>query len=72
MAELRIELLGGFRVTAGGRAIPEDVWRRLKTPALFKLLASAARERFAAAASLYERAGHSYWVGRSLAQAAAA
>jgi DNA-binding SARP family transcriptional activator len=45
MAELRIELLGGFRVSAGGRAIPEEVWRRRKTAALFKLLALAPRHR---------------------------
>src|SRR5919204_6794904 len=45
MADLRIELLGGFRVTAGGRAIPEDVWRRRKTAALIKLLALAPRHR---------------------------
>ena len=37
MAEVRIELLGGFRVTWEGRAIPEEVWRRRKTAALFKL-----------------------------------
>jgi tetratricopeptide (TPR) repeat protein len=33
---------------------------------------TAARERFTAAAELYERAGHSYWAERSRAQAAAA
>ena len=32
---------------------------------------SLARARFEAAASLYERAGHSYWADRSRAQAAA-
>lgn len=45
MGELRIELLGGFRVASGGRAIPEEVWRRRKTAALFKLLALAPRHR---------------------------
>jgi len=45
MAELRIELLGGFRVTWEGRAIPEEVWRRRKAAALFKLLALAPRYR---------------------------
>jgi hypothetical protein len=33
---------------------------------------AAARERFEIAAGLYERAGHSYWAGRSRAQAQAA
>jgi DNA-binding SARP family transcriptional activator len=45
MADLRVELLGGFRVSAGGRAIPEHVWRRRKTAALIKLLALAPRHR---------------------------
>jgi DNA-binding SARP family transcriptional activator len=45
MAELRIELLGGFHVVSGGRAIPEEVWQRRKTAALFKLLALAPRHR---------------------------
>ena len=45
MAEVRIELLGGFRVIADGRAVPEDVWRRRKVAALFKLLALAPRHR---------------------------
>ena len=45
MAELRIELLGGFRVVSRGRAIPEEVWQRRKTAALFKLLALAPRHR---------------------------
>src|SRR5262249_62041475 len=45
MAELRIELLGGFRVTSGGRPIPDEVWQRRKTAALFQLLALAPRHR---------------------------
>lgn len=45
MAELRIELLGGFRVSAGGRAIPEEVWRRRKSAAVLKPLALAPRHR---------------------------
>ena len=45
MAELRIELLGGFQVVSRGRAIPEEVWQRRKPAALFKLLALAARHR---------------------------
>jgi DNA-binding SARP family transcriptional activator len=39
MAELRIQLLGGFRVEVGGRAIDDAVWRRKKPAALVKLLA---------------------------------
>ena len=45
MAELRIELLGGFRFTSGGRPIPDEVWQRRKTAGLFKLLALAPRHR---------------------------
>ncbi|HET6866962.1 MAG TPA: BTAD domain-containing putative transcriptional regulator [Solirubrobacteraceae bacterium] len=45
MAELRIELLGGFHVVSRGRAIPEEVWQRRKAAALFKLLALAPRHR---------------------------
>jgi DNA-binding SARP family transcriptional activator len=45
MAELRIELLGGFQVVSRGRAIPEEMWQRRKPAALFKLLALAPRHR---------------------------
>ena len=45
MAEIQIELLGGFRVAVGGRAIPDEGWRRRKTAALVKLLALAPRHR---------------------------
>jgi DNA-binding SARP family transcriptional activator len=45
MADLRIELLGGFRVTVGSRTIPEDAWRRRKPAALLKLLALAPAHR---------------------------
>jgi hypothetical protein len=45
VAELRIELLGGFRVTAGGRVLPESAWRRRKPAALVKLLALAPGHR---------------------------
>lgn len=41
MAELRIELLGGFRVSVGDRPVPEEAWRRRKPAALLKLLALA-------------------------------
>lgn len=37
--ELRIDLLGGFRVTVRGVAVPDDVWRRRKPGAVLKLLA---------------------------------
>jgi DNA-binding SARP family transcriptional activator len=42
---LRIELLGGFRVAVGARAVPDDAWRRSKAAALVKLLALAPRHR---------------------------
>lgn len=45
MAELRIELLGGFRVAVGARAISEGAWRRRKPAALLKLLALAPGHR---------------------------
>ena len=38
---LRIELLGGFRVTVGDRALPPTAWRRSKAAGLVKLLALA-------------------------------
>jgi DNA-binding SARP family transcriptional activator len=43
--ELRVELLGEFRVTLGGRAVPEMAWRRRKAAALIKLLALAPAHR---------------------------
>lgn len=43
--ELRIELLGGFRVSADGRAVADDVWRRRKPAALLKMLALAPGNR---------------------------
>ncbi len=36
---VRIELLGGFRVTVGSRVVGEDTWRLRKAAALVKLLA---------------------------------
>lgn len=45
MAELRIELLGDFRVTVGAHAVPDDRWRRRKPAALVKLLALAPGRR---------------------------
>ena len=45
MDELRIELLGGFRVTSGVGAVPDAEWRRRKPAALVKLLALAPRHR---------------------------
>jgi DNA-binding SARP family transcriptional activator len=43
MAELRIELLGGFRVRMEARDVPGEAWRRRKPAALLKLLALAPR-----------------------------
>ena len=45
MADLEIELLGGFRVTAAGPTIPQEVWRRRKTAALVKPLALSPRHQ---------------------------
>jgi DNA-binding SARP family transcriptional activator len=42
---LRIELLGGFRVAVGARAVPEEAWRRRKPAAVLKLLALAPGHR---------------------------
>jgi DNA-binding SARP family transcriptional activator len=42
---LTIDLLGGFRVRVGDRAVADDVWRRKKPAALLKLLALAAGNR---------------------------
>src|SRR5262245_42698787 len=36
---LRITVLGGFRVTAGGRPVPDAAWRRRSAGRLVKLLA---------------------------------
>jgi hypothetical protein len=51
-------------------------WRAMAASAAASLAAVEgerllAQERFETAAGLYERAGHSYWAGRSRAQAAA-
>jgi hypothetical protein len=45
LAELRIELLGPFRVSVGGRAVTDVAWRRRKPAALVKLLALAPAHR---------------------------
>jgi DNA-binding SARP family transcriptional activator len=45
LADLRIELLGGFRVTVGTRLVPEAAWGRRKPAALLKLLALAPGHR---------------------------
>jgi DNA-binding SARP family transcriptional activator len=45
VADLRIELLGGFRVAVDGRPVPESAWRRRKPAALLKLLALAPAHR---------------------------
>jgi hypothetical protein len=42
---LRIELLGGFRVSLGERAVPAMEWRRSKAASLVKLLALAQGHR---------------------------
>ena len=45
LADLRVELLGGFRVTVGGRAVPAEEWRQRKPAAVVKLLALAPGHR---------------------------
>jgi DNA-binding SARP family transcriptional activator len=45
MAQIRIELFGGFGVNVDGNAIPEEAWRQRKPAALLKLLALAPRHR---------------------------
>jgi DNA-binding SARP family transcriptional activator len=42
---LRIELLGGFRVTVGTQSVPAEAWRRSKAAGLLKLLALAPGHR---------------------------
>ncbi|WP_328471764.1 hypothetical protein OHA21_08060 [Actinoplanes sp. NBC_00393] len=42
---VRLELLGGFRVTYGDAAVPDELWTRRKTAALVKLLCLAPRHR---------------------------
>lgn len=39
LAQVRIELFGGFRVSVGANAVPNRAWRRRKPAALVKLLA---------------------------------
>jgi DNA-binding SARP family transcriptional activator len=45
VADLRIELLGGFRVTVGGHVVAEETWRRRKPASVLKLLALAPGHR---------------------------
>jgi DNA-binding SARP family transcriptional activator len=45
MADLRIELLGGFQVAVRAREVPTEAWQRRKPAALVKLLALAPRHR---------------------------
>ena len=45
MTEIRIELLGGFRVSIDGRVVDDAAWHRKKPAALIKLLALAPGHR---------------------------
>jgi DNA-binding SARP family transcriptional activator len=45
LGQLRIELLGGFRVSVEGHAVADTAWRRRKPAALVKLLALAPAHR---------------------------
>jgi len=49
VADLRIDLLGGFRVAVGHRVVPETAWRRRRPAAVVKLLALAPGHRQARA-----------------------
>lgn len=42
---VRLELLGGFRVSIGTMVVPHQMWRRRKDAALIKLLCLAPRHR---------------------------
>ena len=42
---VRVETLGGFRVTVVGRPLPESAWTRRKARQLFKCLLSHPRHR---------------------------
>lgn len=42
---LRIQLLGGFRVTVGDRLVPDEAWSLRKAASLLKLLALAPGHR---------------------------
>src|ERR671930_2059658 len=44
-AELRLQLLGGFRVWVGSQEIPAAAWRLRKAASLLKLLALAPGQR---------------------------
>ena len=45
MGTVRIEVLGGFRVTVAGAVVPDVAWRRRKAAALVKILSLAPRHR---------------------------
>jgi DNA-binding SARP family transcriptional activator len=45
LADLRIELLGGFRVAVGARVVPDERWTRRKPASVVKLLALAPGHR---------------------------
>jgi DNA-binding SARP family transcriptional activator len=45
LADLRVELLGDFRVAVGARVVPAEEWRRRKPAAIVKLLALAPGHR---------------------------
>jgi DNA-binding SARP family transcriptional activator len=45
LTELRIQLLGGFRVDVDGRSVDDSIWRRKKVAAVLKLLALAGGHR---------------------------
>jgi predicted ATPase/DNA-binding SARP family transcriptional activator len=58
-APLRIEMLGGFAVSAGDRTVPESAWRLRRGKSLVKLLALAPERRMHR-----DRVGDLLWPGR--------
>ena len=66
-ASLRVTVLGGFRVEAGGRPVPEAAWRRRSAGRVVKLLALTPGHRL-----VRDRALETLWPDLTPARAAAA
>ena len=65
LAPLRIRLLGGFAIEAGGRAVPEGAWRLRRGKSVVKLLALAPGRRLHR-----EQVAETLWPARDPASAA--
>jgi predicted ATPase/DNA-binding SARP family transcriptional activator len=59
IAEVRIDLLGGFTVSVGHARVPDDAWRLRKAKTLVKLLALAPAHQLP-----WERVGETLWPDR--------